>query len=178
MKQEKLEIKSWEQARAAMADYAAAQNEIDKADALLAEAELTAKQVRAQMAEGYEARCADLTAALRKFARQHQAEFLAVADGGEGRTRVHSGVELGFEWGKPYIEIGKKSEASVIKRLEENAGDTYVQRCPKIRRDVLQAEIKTAKENGDQALIDKFAAWGITLEQDEEFVLRVLPTQG
>ena len=29
-----------------------------------------------------------------------------------------------------------------------------------------------------QALIDKFSAWGITLEQDEEFVLRVLPTQG
>jgi len=166
-------ISTWAEAEAAMAEYAAAQNEIDKAKALLDETVLAAGKAFAESSRAAQQKLDELSDILKKFAQGHKGDFKAIADGGRGRTRTVGKVTLGFEWGQPYIHIPKKFEEQAIAWLEKTAPDTYVKRTPKIMRSVIEAELQKAEETHDQALIDKFATHHITREQDEEFVLKV-----
>lgn len=177
MKQEKLE--SWEQAHQAMADYAAAQNEIAKADALLRESELAAKRARNAAAKKHEERAQELAKLLRKFAKKHHVEFVAVDDGGQGRTRTHAGVEIGYEWGKPYVQIDPDKLNTALAWLREFGGDMYVREKPQVNREAIRDLLENCYADADDPrTIERFSGQGITLEQDEEFVLRVIPAQG
>lgn len=175
----KLEIRDWEQAYECMAAYALAVNDVAKADALLREAEWAAKQARNATAKEHEQRVEELAKLLRKFAKKRHAEFVAIDDGGQGRTRTHAGVEIGYEWGKPYVQIDQDKFNAALAWLREFGGDVYVREKPQVNREALRDLLQAS--NGDpaeQTTVERFAGQGITLEQDEEFVLRVVPTQG
>jgi hypothetical protein len=166
-------IATWEEAKAALANYEAAQCRIDAAEAARQKAIFDAQAAFARAAADAELHQFRLSEALKKFAQAHKTEFRAVAEGGEGRTRKVGQVVMGFEWGPPFIHIPKKFEQAAIAWLEETAGDTYVKRTPKIMREVISAELQKAEETHDQGLIDKFAGQHITREQDELFVLKI-----
>lgn len=166
-------IEDWGQAQARLAEYEAAQIEIDKAEGARKEALYHAEEAYAKMAAKAQLQQFQLAQALKKFAQAHKGDFKAVADGGEGRTRTLGQVTIGFEWGKPYVKVATRKVESAIAWLKEFGEDTYVRFKPEIARDRLRDMLTEAKEKHNQEAIDRFAGQGITLEQDEDFVLKV-----
>lgn len=169
-------LKNWEEAAAELALYHELKCALDRKNAALADAlRKVTESYREEIAE-LEAETEVYAAGLRAFATAHKKEFAAKDAGGEGRTRLVAGVEIGWRWGRPYVHIPKKFEAAAVAGLEAMGEGLYVKRSPKILRDVLNGQLLAAQEKGDEEAKKFIAALGaihVTLDQDEEFVLEV-----
>ena len=165
----KLELYSWNGVEDALTDYAAAKNEIAKADALLAEALLLAKMARQQQVKGFEADCVELAQALKKFAQAHKAEFKA-APSGDGRSFEHAGVMLGFRQSPGRVEIRKEEEA--IEWLRDYQNAKFVRVVHEPNRELLLETLRAP--DTPERLVETMAAHGIKFEQPDKFFLEVL----
>ncbi len=170
-----LKVTTWSDAELLLAAFAEERAAWERARA---EEEAELAQVRARHAPGLQQREAEIeetAGALKQFAKMHRREFVAKEEGGEGRVREIHGVEFGYRLAPPHVRIPKKKIEEALAWLEEFGGDTYVRRAPEIARDRLKADLVDAQARHDAAFLQKFAAHHITLEQDEDFVLEVVP---
>jgi phage host-nuclease inhibitor protein Gam len=169
-----VKIKNWEEATDQLALYREAVCARNKKRAAMEDALRKVAESYATELHELEAEVDAYAADLRGFAESRKRDFVAKEDGGEGRTRFRHGVEMGWRWGKPYIQIPKRYLEAAIAGLEEISADTYVKRDPKVMKDALKAAMEKAKAEKDMELLGKLAALHISLDQDEEFVLELV----
>jgi phage host-nuclease inhibitor protein Gam len=172
-KTKQLEVSTWPDAEILLLAFAEEQAALDRTQARLDAALARAREAHAEALRQAEESLAQTSAALKRFAAAHRREFRAKEEGGEGRVREIHGVLYGYRLAPPKVRIPKKKLEAAMAWLEEFGEDTYVRRDPELARDRLRAELMAAEAAKDTPFLEKLAGHGITLEQDEDFVLEV-----
>lgn len=180
-------LKNWDEATEILALYRESQCALDKKHAALADALRKVQESYQLDIDGLQAEVDEYAEQLHAFAEAHRGNFKSVEEGGQGRTLIRHGVEIGFRLGKPHVETKKKWLDRLIAWLEEIAPGLYVKKDPGLMREALCNELtrceqllKTSMDPQERAAAQKFiegaASRHATLEQDENFVLEVVAT--
>lgn len=162
------QIKTWQEAERAMEQWGRSSCALEEAQARL-ETELQAVRERHADALGdLEAELIILADDLRGFAKVQKAEFKPREAGGDVRSYEHAGVVLGYQRTPPFVRI--RDEEKALKWL---ASEPWLKQFIRLRQEANREALRAKLSEGDQRLVERLAAHGITLDQKDKFFLEV-----
>lgn len=165
-------IENWQEAEAAMLDYARAEAEESE---LLAEQDAELNRIRARFdsrLKPHQEGLAEMHAALKEFADLYKAEFKAAPDG-DGRSYEHAGVLIGFRklLDKVALPRGDAKKQVALEYLAQYRPE-FVRRSPEFNLIALLDALKNA--DPQSILACALAERGIVLKPGkDEFFLKV-----